>query len=409
MRTGAVGMSDYTRKQLHAVGWQDGDPVPGDLGQRLQEIQAEVLKERKDSTLEDSEMAVGWQAPTASFVDIESLPVEKQQEIAGYLADYKQQLSNQGEYDANMARIDAQIPENVQGKQREIMRQQLAEGEAAQAARAAQRPQQPTGESVVVDDRQVQETTAGPPPDVEIPEGKTYAGAMGQPSVAQKIEEAGRRQREAEAQAAAPTPEVTPELPPAGVGDGPTHCPRCTWPVGMAFDIEPTLEDKQSFMASILGLGRFERKQEVMGGKLVLYFRSLTSDESALVNRQLASMVRSGEIQGDGEYWTFLMEFRMVLALTRIEVGGNAQYAVEPIDEWEKKNPVDQTTPETAPEHADPTAIRRMQAYFYKEGPNQEPLRKIIGEQHRVFQRLVEALETMTSSPDFWQGIELPA
>jgi hypothetical protein len=50
-----------------------------------------------------------------------------------------------------------------------------------------------------------------------------------------------------------------------------------------------------------------------------------------------------------------------------------------------------------------------MRDWFYKEIVTQEPLRRIIGQQHREFQRLVEALEAMTSDSSFWKGIELPA
>lgn len=404
LRTGQVHMTDFTRRQLEAVGWKPGDPVPGDLGQRLAEIQREAIAEKQQS-LEDSDLAVGWTPPKSSFVDIESLPPEKQAEIREYLSDYKEQVEQQKQFEAAQAEVDQQIPDNIVGPQRELMRDQIMQGNAAMAARQAQQPEQ----SVVIDDRP---KAATPPPDAKIPEGKKFAGQLGQPSVASKIEEAARRQREHESQqqtqdrpqqTSASTVPQSPETE-TGVGaGGKTHCPRCTWPLDMPFDVEPTLEDKQGFMASVLGLTRFEKKYELLGGKLVVFFRSLSSEESALLNQQLGYMVRNGESIGDGEYWAHLMEFRLVMSVSRIEIGGNATYVAPPLMKWFEDRPGD------IEGNIQPTPIPYLKDYFYKEGPTQEPVRRVLGQQHRVFQRLVETLEAMTSEPDFWQGIELPA
>lgn len=410
LKTGKVVMSDFTRRNLEAVGWKEGDPVPGDLGQRLQELQREVMEEKAGSKLEDSDLAAGWQPPQSSFVAIEDLPPEKQEEIRQYLADYKQQVQQEEQFAAQQAEVDAQIPENIQGPQRELMRNQIMQGNAAAAARQMQ---QPPEQSVVIDDRPKQQT-ASPPSDAKIPEGKNYAGSIGKPSVADKIAEAGRRQREHEQKQQdrpqqQPSASTAPQSPSPETGVDAvshTHCQRCAWPLSQPFDVEPTLEDKQGFMASVLGLSRFEKKYELLGGKLVVFFRSLSSEESALLNQQLGFMVRSGAIVGDGEYWAHLMEYRLVMSVSRIEAGGHATYQVPPLLEWAKDRP------KIEPEEGvtvQPTPIPYLKEHFYKEGATQEPVRRFLGQAHRQFQRLVELLETMTSEPDFWQGIELPA
>ena len=66
MSQGRTIMTDHTRQQLTAVGWKDGDPIPGDLGARLREIQLEVAAERSKAKLEGSELAAGWK-PVAKF------------------------------------------------------------------------------------------------------------------------------------------------------------------------------------------------------------------------------------------------------------------------------------------------------------------------------------------------------
>ncbi len=397
MATGKVHMTDHTRQQLESVGWKAGDPVPGDLGARLQEIVRELEEERASARLEDSELAKGWVKPVASFVNITDLPQEKQKEIQKYLQEYKAEQQQQAEFARMESEADASIPENVVGPQRDVMREQILAGEAAMAARNAARP---PGDSVVIDDRVKQ---AAPPVDMKVPEGKTYAGMLGHPSVADKIEQAAKIQRDHERQQTEQPPPPPAALPSSGANPERTICQRCSWPLQLPFEIVPTIEDKQSFLAAVLGLGRFQKKYELLGGNMVVHFRSLTSDESATLQNQLGAMVRSGESHGDGEYWGNMHEFRMVLAISKIVVGGNATYDVPSLAEWAKNNPANSADP------LQPTDIPRLRDHFYAKGATQEPIRRMLGQTHQNFQRLVEALEFMSNEPDFWTGIELPA
>jgi len=428
IKTGSVVMSDWTRKQLQAVGWNEGDPIPGDLGARLKEIQAEVIQEKQDAKLEDSEVAAGWKPPKASFVNIEELPDDKKEEIAGYLAEYKQQVEEEAAAKAAGQVIEDRIPENVQGPMRELTKQQIAAAEAAKTEREAGR------QSTIVDDREEVQATTEPPAGVKVPDGKKYGGSIGAPSVADKIEKLKRDQEQAQEAASVEKLEESVdrlEKTVDAVTTGPighehlSHCPRCIWPLDMPFDIEPSKEDKMGFMASILGVNRFEKKYELMGGNLVGYYRSLTTEEAATLQYQLGTDVRNGDIRGDGEYMAWLMEYRLVMSLSRVEVGGNVVLHVPTIVEWAKENPPPKT-PEVEPpppeeanteeafmafgrrRQVSKTPLPRMREWFYQQ-VTQEPMRRMLGQQHREFQRLVEGMEAMTSNESFWKGIELPA
>lgn len=398
MKMGKVHMTDTTRKQLLAVGWKEGDPVPGDLGQRLQEIQREVIEERQQAKLDGSALAGDWKPVESKFVNITDLPPERQAEIGQYLADYKQQVADEKRMEAAVSDADSTIPENIQGTTRELMRNQILAGEAAMAARTAGPA---GGESVVIDDR-VQ--TTAPPAGIKVPEGKTYAGAFGTPSVSDKIEELKARQ----AAAATPQPQaaktqqspVQEKAPETGV-ETPhaATCQRCHWPLQIPFDVEISTQDKQGFLAAVLGLARFEKRYELLGGSLSVIFRSLSSQETAILQQQLGAMVRSGESIGDGEYWANMHEFRLVMSIRQIMIGQNVIYAVPDLLTWAKEHP-------STEEVIHPTALPRMRTYLYAEGAKQEPVRRILGQTHAKFQRLVEALEFMTNDPDFWNGIE---
>lgn len=295
----------------------------------------------------------------------------------------------------------AAIPENIQGSTRDLMRNQILAGDAALAAREAQR-QGSRAESTVIDDR---ETTTKPPAGMQVPEGKTYAGAIGIPSVSDKIETLKARQAAAETAPPPPKAAETPQAAPA-TGVAEPHaatCQRCHWPLQLPFNVEISMQDKQAFLAAILGLARFEKRYELMGGNLSVIFRSLSSQETAILQQQLGAMVRSGEIIGDGEYWANMHEFRLVMAVKQIMVGQNVIYTVPDLLTWDKEHPAKEG------DKVQPTSIPRMREYLYAEGAKQEPVRRMLGQTHSNFQRLVEALEFMTNDPDFWKGIELPA
>lgn len=400
MKMGKVHMTDQTRQQLESVGWHSGDPIPGDLGQRLQEIQKEVAEERQAATLEGSPLAAGWTPPKTSFVNITDLPAEKQAEIGQYLAEYKQQVEQEAQLAQTIAEADEAIPENVKGTTRDVMRNQIMAGDAAMAARVSQRTGVPREQSGVIDDRQPAKLPAG----IQVPEGKVFAGMTGISSVGDKIEALKARQSEA---AQTPQPAVRQEdaaIPATGATDlHPTTCQRCSWPLQMPFNVEITTHDKQGFLAAILGLGRFEKRYELMGGNLNVILRSLSSQETAILQQQLGAMVRSGEIIGDGEYWANMQEFRLVMSIKQIMIGNNVAYAVPDLVTWEKDHPP------TSDAKVQPTSLPRMREYLYSEGAKHEPVRRMLGQTHSTFQRLVEALEFMTNDPDFWKGIELPA
>ncbi len=402
LRAGDISMSDYTRKQMEKLGWKLGDPIPGDLGIRIKEVQDEIRKEGAEAKIEDSELAVGWKPPKPNFVNIDDLSETHQEELRQYLKEYKQEMAVQDAEKAQRAAIDAEIPDSVQGDMRDLTRDQLIQGKAAEV----RRQQQPQSE--VIDDR----------------------ATAAEPVVAEKVEEAKQQVESVEQQPAAPVTTTPTEAVDSGVQKAMvTNCPRCLWPLDQAFDLKPTNEDKQSFLASILGTSRFQKKYEILGGHAVIYYRSLTTEEAATIQYQLGCDIRNGNIHGDGEFLAWLMEYRLVASVSQIDIGKNTIARVKSVDAWAKDHPVppQKPLPTQQPEAATEampaeaftafgaglqrpdTPLPRMREWFYKEIVTQEPLRRIIGQQHREFQRLVEALEAMTSDASFWKGIELPA
>lgn len=367
LRTGKTHMTPMTRKNLELIGWKDGDPIPGDLGAQLQKVKAEVMQEREGADLQNSELARNWQPVTTSFVDISELPEEKQEEMRQYLAEYKTFVETQEQQATAQAAADAQIPASVQGESRELMRNQLMQGQAAAAAREA------NNSGYVIDDR---ETEAQPVSQPAQPPQKT----------------------------AQPSAETAQSVDTGASPDIPSSCPRCAWPVATPFNVEATDKDKQAFLAAILGVSRFEKKYSLLNGNMEVVFRSLNTAEVQELQKQLGHMVRSGAIRGDAEYWANMTNFRVAMAVSQIIIGGNTVYHVPPLKEWaDKREPLPEGTT------LEPTEIPYLLNHFHAVGATQEPIRRIIGTAHQQFQRLTELLEAMTNEPNFWNGIKLHA
>jgi hypothetical protein len=122
----ALRLSEGERRQLIALGWKDGDPVPGKLGQILQDVRAQMEKEEQE---EIQKIATSGRPRlhVAEPIPIEQLSPEKQEEIRLALSTAKQQLA---------AFAQDQAAQRAPSVQREVERMRLEE-EAGSAAREA--------------------------------------------------------------------------------------------------------------------------------------------------------------------------------------------------------------------------------------------------------------------------------
>ena len=374
---GAVQMSDYTRKQLEAIGWKDGMHIPGDLGQRIQEIQAEVAKERGEAKLE---MPPGWVPPRPKLVDISELPEKHQQELRQYMSEYQQQMAAEAAAEAAEQEIESKIPPGTDPTTAAAMRTNLMAAQVANATRG-------TGMRMIDDGPPLPSSL---PP---VPEGKTLGGVTNISPVFEQIE-AAKKMTEAATPAAEPPPHD--HAVETGTAMPVTNCPRCLWNLKLPFDATPTKRDKETYLAAMLGVTRFVKKVPLFGGHASVTFRSLTTKEANMVSRQLGYDLRAGRIREDGEFWGDLMAYRLALSLQQFVTDQHVAIDVPAIND----------IPYTANPDEDETPLVPMVKYINEEVLNTESLRRVVGMEHRQFQRLVEALEAASSDPDFWEGIE---
>jgi len=386
--TGQVGITPNTQQELMKLGWRPGDPIPGDLGRVIAEVQARVQKEK-----EAAGEALATQGPqnrprVGRLVNISELPPAEQQQLRDYLREHKESVARAALIEQAQAAEAAKLEADVEAG---VVPPAVADNLATMAQTVRQ---QGAPEGVIVDDRI--------PPNLKVPEGKQVGGTLGVP-----LARTPRRViQHPVGPATSPLPPPPAPESPAPAATAPTapECPRCGYDCRIPFEGKPSQEDIERFSVAMLALQVFRKKYQLLGGKCVLTFRGLTSQDVILVNKQLGYDVRAAKIIGDGEYLTSLMEYRLVLSVQRIEVQGHLAVDVPSVDEYVKLNP------KKLP--ADPskeTILTEMHADFYGKYVTSESLRRVIGAKHREFQRLNETLEAMMLDPNFTDGIALPA
>lgn len=401
--TGQATMTDYTKRQLKKLGWQEGDPVPGDMGLRIQRVARKIQDEAAEAS---HGFEPGSRAKVGRTVDLDDLPAEEKERLARHLAAFKEEMRQEAQQAAAQAELESQVTQTADPSVQEAQRIALQ----AQQRQEAQRAAQQAGPEVVLDDspqqqasqQYAQQVAEKMPAHLQPREGAQVVSADGIANfVTQNPQEAMQKQQEAvAADERVRQEQAAPEEEPEGAGGTAAleRCPRCLWKLDMPFEAEPTEADKQLFIAGVIGNTRFTKTYNLMGGNLQVTYRSLTSNEVDLVFHQIGIEARNGMILTEPEYMMKLQDYRLVLSVERIADGAGHTIAEcppvfdIPYDEPEAGRPEE-------------TRLRPMREWFMEEVCPSESLRRLVAQNHRVFQRVVEALEAMTSEPDFWSGI----
>ena len=412
-------MTPWTKKMLLSMGWKEGDPIPGDIGPRLQQaIQeanaADPVHPMGDTPPEGSRVKLGKQ------VNFEDLSPEHQAELRAAIAEAHQTLEAQ--QNSPRAQAESAISPTlapgvreaaVKGKIMEIeQRQTEAAPQAVLMGSAVEpstgpdfrkNPDPPPAPADAPADSQpppsVDDVVAAMPKHLQPPPGAKVVSTEGiAPFVTGQIPKPPRQQPAA-VEPPAPEPEHDHDDDEGAGAELPIHrCPRCMFNLSHNFDTDPTEEDRLAFVATVLGTDRFRKTYKLMGDRFRVTFRSLEAAETDLIFRQMRLDQLKGEIIGDADYFGRLNVYRLSCMVENIADGNGTTIAdVPPI----------MSIPYDDPEMGQPqvTRLTPMVEWFNKEVCRTESLRRIAANKHREFQRLLEALEAQTSDPSFWQEI----
>ncbi len=179
------------------------------------------------------------------------------------------------------------------------------------------------------------------------------------------------------------------------------NCEHCGWPKGTS-DIIATKEDKYGFMQAILGQTRFVKTYKLFDGKMLVSFRSLTTEESDLIFRQLAIDVKKERITNSTDYMFNMINYRVVCGLSKIESDNTGPIVLPEISQY-KVDGDDAFQPQSANKD---TKLFEITPHVINTALPQESIRRLVVNHFARFQRLVEHLEARIDDEGFWMATE---
>lgn len=330
----AAAISDFTKATLEQFGWKLGDAIPAALGAYLLEIKNTIPASTRTDVLIDANL-------------MPEDAIEKVKNMLKEAKDFAAKKDKQAALDSATANMAPSVAE--------AYKKMVADEDGPQII--DDRGEEEEENSTTQDDNSEQEQTA----------------------------DAGEEERSSAFDPLAP-PVILP------------FCQRCGWDMRNKFDVKVTDKDKHDFVISILGGTRFKRDFPLMGGKLVITFRSMLAEENNLVHRQLILDQQNKEIVTEPEWFLRFFEYRLACSLESLSDDDGKKIAIVPeLSEFPFQPP---------PDNPLQTPINQLLQYVNKTVLPHEVTRRLVGTHLRQFQRLVEALEAMALDPSFWEGIE---
>jgi hypothetical protein len=187
-----------------------------------------------------------------------------------------------------------------------------------------------------------------------------------------------------------PEPTATPEVAPAVI------CPRCTWNMRQAYEVEITEFDKETFVAITLGGERFKKTYTLLKDKYVIVFRGLLAEENTIIHHQLLLDQKDGDFLSDTEWFLRMFEYRLACSIANIEIDGQIPRPIPELSEVAGMQLPNKT------DDKQKTSVMRLREYVLNDQLKSELTRRLVSTQFRQFQRLYEALEAMALEPNFW-------
>lgn len=172
-------------------------------------------------------------------------------------------------------------------------------------------------------------------------------------------------------------------------------CQHCGWERKRADPEEPSDVDKLNFIQSILGQISFRKSYTLLGDRIKVEFRTLTSEESDMTFTQVAYDVGKGDILEENSYFRTLADYRMCLGLASYTTTNGKQVLPGNVHEWQ-----------TDKVEGKNTKLIHIVPWLYDNVLTGDSIRRAIAASFFRFQRLVERLEAHVDDPNFWPAIE---
>jgi hypothetical protein len=355
-------LTEAERSKLQAVGWKEGDPVPDNMADIIAHFEQTRAAEVQGALPLPADPAT----PPVDFkpVALEDLPPEQRGQAKAMV---DEALASAAAQSAAARRQDAESRANI------------AQAGGTPVQMAATPPARPAT-SAVPDANHVPSATPAASP---TPQSAPTPAAS--PEAAQ-------------------TQETPPEAPQAAMSDpGSTataYCPHCGWDMSAEDIPDPDEDDRISFLQSVLGQQSFQKQYNLLGGNMIVRFRTLTAQEIDVVYRQVYKEREAGELVTEMDYWERLNRYRLYLQIAFVQAGDKQR---DLPDGLSKESNPHCTAVWTIPEGTDP--LKAIEQWIMHNVLPSETLSRIVQNTCSQFNRVVAKLEARVEDADFWKGI----
>lgn len=355
LKPGEVIISEHEKKKLRKYGWKDGDPLPGNIAQLMAREQNYVATDLATAKPFKNRPIFKPAEP----VDISEVDESYRSDLQRSLQQFKElapQIEAVSRGQQDVAGLSPEIQKAIFDASGgvEVVDSREEEAPADPIRALQQRINKAEGKAPSEDDEFGQDGT-GLEPSPEDMKG-----------------------------------EVEPHIEL-------TNCPRCNCNLTTKLP-EPPMQDKQAYVAAVLGDQVFKKTYNLFGGRVRITFRALTSARGELAYNQVAHEVRVG-LSHDPSYRQ-LMLYRMVLALDSIETQGSGLMDIgEQVDSF-----LDDPTESEEVKWFDalPIIVKRLQQVDLLRS---ESVWRACRACFDNFNALVDDLDARAENSDFWNAI----
>jgi hypothetical protein len=208
----------------------------------------------------------------------------------------------------------------------------------------------------------------------------------------------------------APVEEVEEPAVPGSPTLGPVICRQCGWDQAHDTVVEPSDDEKISFLHTLLGGTIFQKSYSLFGGNLNVQFRTLTVGELDSIYAEAFKAQKAGVLATSTDYYEYINRLRLSLQLSKLEATGAAMHHDLPVSLklWpdflrEARN----TDREYSDQDQETETIHeQIQRYLRDNVLRSELLQRSVTNKCNDFNRLVAKLEARVDDSDFWKTIE---
>lgn len=351
-----------------ATGWQEGDPIPSNAAEILEQHGAQIRNEvRRADAVEQSARVkfretgrkqVGTMtAEEQAVVDritaqgkavlppeqpIESLPSEKQAEIRAAMSASLDDADNNKRTEMEAARLEGLDPSIRQGLQT------------------------PAQEIEIEDDtgRAVPEVQPAPSTD----------------PVSENVK---------------PTASAT------GAAIGPTHCPHCNWDLKVADIPEPEYASRMAFLHSVLGGKPYVKEYDLFDGAMTVGFRTLTGREIDFIYKCVFQEKNDGKITNDFDFYERINRLRLFVQLQSVKTGDQLTTLPDGLTKFVSPSAKNLWK---VPQDAEDKILLLIEDFLTEKILAQEIVYRVLNTTCNMFNRTVAKLEAMVDNKGFWKA-----